>query len=48
MDRKNSWSDNGFGKRLSKSVKHEEVCLHAYDSVSGTCQGLPSCFLFYN
>jgi transposase InsO family protein len=34
MDGKGCWRDNGFVERLWKSIKYEEVCLHAYDSVS--------------
>ena len=34
MDGKGRWVDNVFVERLWKSVKYEEVYLHAYDSVS--------------
>ena len=33
MDGKGAWRDNLFVERLWKSVKYEEVYLHAYDSV---------------
>jgi putative transposase len=33
MDGKGAWRDNVFVERLWKSVKYEEVYLHAYDSV---------------
>ena len=33
MDGKGSWRDNVFVERLWKSLKYEEVYLHAYDSV---------------
>jgi hypothetical protein len=33
MDGKGAWRDNVF-ERLWRSVKYEEVCLRAYDSVS--------------
>ena len=33
MDGKGSWRDNVFVERLWRSVKYEEVYLHAYDSV---------------
>ena len=33
MDGKGSWRDNVFVERIWKSVKYEEVYLHAYDSV---------------
>jgi putative transposase len=48
MDGKGRWVDNGFVERLWKSVKYEEVYLHAYDSVSQARQGLQSYFKFYN
>jgi hypothetical protein len=34
MDGKGAWRDNVFVERLWRSVKHEEVYLRAYDSVS--------------
>jgi putative transposase len=34
MDGKGAWRDNVFIERLWRSVKYEEVYLHAYDSVS--------------
>lgn len=48
MDGKGSWRDNVFVERLWKSVKYEEVYLHAYDSVADARQGLGRYFLFYN
>ena len=33
MDGRGAWRDNVFVERLWKSVKYEEVYLHAYDSV---------------
>jgi hypothetical protein len=33
-DGKGRWVDNAFVERLWKSVKYEEVYLHAYDSVA--------------
>ena len=33
MDGKGAWRDNVFVERLWRSVKYEEVYLHAYDSV---------------
>ncbi len=32
MDGKGAWRDNVFVERLWRSVKYEEVYLHAYDS----------------
>ena len=34
MDGKGSWRDNVFVERLWKSIKYEEIYLHAYNSVS--------------
>jgi putative transposase len=48
MDGKGRWVDNVFVERLWKSVKYEEVYLHAYDSVSQAWQGLQRYFKFYN
>ena len=48
MDGKGSWRDNVFVERLWKSVKYEEVYLHAYDSVADARRGLERYFLFYN
>lgn len=48
MDGKGCWRDNVFVERLWKSVKYEEVYLHAYDSVTATRQGLERYFSFYN
>jgi putative transposase len=45
---KGSWRDNVFVERLWKSVKYEEVYLHAYDSVAEARQGLQRYFSFYN
>lgn len=33
MDGKGSWRDNVFVKRVWRSIKYEEVCLKAYESV---------------
>jgi putative transposase len=48
MDGKGSWRDNVFIERLWKSVKYEEVYLHAYESVSAARQGIGRYFDFYN
>jgi putative transposase len=48
MDGKGSWRDNVFVERLWKSVKYEEVYLHAYDSVADALRGLGRYFHFYN
>jgi putative transposase len=48
MDGKGAWRDNLFVERLWKSVKYEEVYLHAYDSVAEAHRGLARYFTFYN
>ena len=48
MDGTGCWRDNVFVERLWKSVKYEEVYLHAYDSVSEAKSGLEKYFTFYN
>ena len=48
MDGKGCWRDNVFVERLWRSVKYEEVYLHAYESVSGAKAGLQQYFTRYN
>jgi putative transposase len=48
MDGTGAWRDNLFVERLWKSVKYEEVYLHAYDSVAEAHQGLARYLAFYN
>jgi len=48
MDGKGAWRDNLFIERLWKSVKYEEVYLHAYDTVAEAHRGLACYFTFYN
>ena len=48
MDGKGCWRDNVFVERLWKSIKYEEVYLHAYDTVSAAHQGLERYLMFYN
>jgi putative transposase len=48
MDGKGSWRDNVFVERLWKSVKYEEIYLHAYESVLEAKQGLGRYLSFYN
>jgi putative transposase len=48
MDGTGCWRDNVFVERLWRSVKYEEVYLHAYDSVSAAHQGLGRYLTFYN
>ena len=48
MDGKGAWRDNVFVERLWRSLKYEEVYLHAYDTVSAAKAGLDRYFRFYN
>ncbi len=48
MDGKGSWRDNVFVERLWRSIKYEEVYLHAYDSVSSARAGIARYIAFYN
>jgi putative transposase len=48
MDGRGRWLDNVFIERLWRSVKHEEVYLKAYDSVSAARESLGRYFNFYN
>ena len=48
MDGKGAWRDNVFIARLWRSVKYEEVYLHAYDSVSDARASIGRHFDFYN
>jgi putative transposase len=48
MDGKGCWRDNVFVERLWKSIKYEEVYLHAYETVRGAHQGLERYLTFYN
>ena len=48
MDGKGSWRDNVFVERIWKSVKYEEVYLHAYASVDGARSSIGRYLKFYN
>jgi putative transposase len=48
MDGKGAWRDNVFVERLWKTIKCEEVYLHAYDSVCHAKAGLARYLDFYN
>ena len=48
MDGIGCWRDNVFVERLWKSIKYEEVYLHAYETVSAAQQGLERYLTFYN
>ena len=48
MDGKGRWRDNVFVERLWRTIKYEEVYLHAYESVSEARAGLSRYISFYN
>ena len=48
MDGKGAWRDNVFVERLWKSVKYEEVYLHAYQSVAEARNSIGRYLNFYN
>jgi putative transposase len=48
MDGKGCWRDNVFVERLWKSIKYEEVYLHAYETVSAARSGIGRYLEFYN
>ena len=48
MDGKGAWRDNVFVERLWKSVKYEEVYLHAYENVAAARAGIGRYLDFYN
>ena len=48
MDGKGAWRDNVFVERLWKSIKYEEVFLHAYDTVFAAKAGIAKYIDFYN
>ena len=48
MDGKGRWIDNVFIERLWRSVKYEDVYLHAYDNGTEARKGLTAYFGFYN
>ena len=48
MDGKGAWRDNVFVERLWRSIKYEEVYLHAYDSVAQAKLGIARYISFYN
>jgi putative transposase len=48
MDGRGAWRDNIFIERLWRSVKYEEVYLHAFDSVAEARASIARYFQFYN
>ncbi|MCB1507032.1 MAG: IS3 family transposase [Hyphomicrobiaceae bacterium] len=48
MDGRGCWRDNIFIERFWRSIKYEEIYLHAYDSVSSARRGIGRYIAFYN
>ncbi|SDB74302.1 Integrase core domain-containing protein [Agrobacterium fabrum] len=48
MDGKGAWRDNVFVERLWRSIKYEEVSLHAYKTVSEARAGISRYLNFYH
>ena len=48
MDGKGRCLDNVFVERLCRSVKYENVYLHAYETLEAVREGLSRYFAFYN
>ena len=48
MDGRGRWRDNIFVERLWRSIKYEEVYLHAYNTVSEARSGLARYIDFFN
>jgi len=48
MDGKGCWRDNVYVERLWRTIKYEEVYLHAYDAVAAAREGLDRYIRFYN
>ena len=48
MDGQGCWRDNIFVERLWRTIKYEEVYLHAYDTVSAATAGLQRYLTLYN
>jgi putative transposase len=48
MDGRGSWRDNVFVERLRRTIKYEEIYIHAYDSASEAQRGIARYLQFYN
>ena len=48
MDGRGRWLDNVFIERLWRSLKYEEVYLHAYGNLDEARRGIGAYFDFYN
>jgi putative transposase len=47
MDGKGCWRDNVFVERFWRSIKYEEVYLHAYDSIAEAKAGIGRYIAFF-
>ena len=48
MDGKGCWRDNVFIERFWRTIKYEEVYLHAYETVSAARESIALYIAFYN
>ena len=48
MDGRGRWLDNVFIERLWRSLKYEEIYLHAYEDLARARHGIENYFTFYN
>jgi putative transposase len=48
MDGRGRWIDNVFIERLWRSLKYEEVYLHAYEDLVAARKGIKTYFAFFN
>jgi putative transposase len=48
MDGRGCWRDNVFVGRLWRTIKHEEIYLHAYPTVSAAKPGIGRYLEFYD
>ena len=48
MDGRGRWLDNVFIERLWRSLKYEEVYLHAYETMCDAREGISAYMTFYN
>jgi len=48
MDGKAAWRDNVFVERFWRTIKYEEVYLHAYESIGAARQSIGRYLAFYN
>ena len=48
MDGKGAWRDNVFVERFWRTIKYEEVYLHAYEGVGEARQAIGRYIAFYN